>query len=265
MSKVLGREVFVRVYSIAGTALDGLAAALLSAPCAACGRVSLRAAGGAICADCWHRVAFLTPPLCAVCGAPRPRTSENPARPDGGGPAGCPCDELPASIEVARSVGPYEGTLRSAIHALKYDGRRSVADRLARLAREQCGAVLDRADAVIPVPLHPWRRWTRGFNQSEEIAARLPLPVWRVLRRVRHTAPQASLSEHARMQNVTRAFAPRRFRRDVRVEGACVVLLDDVSTTGATLAACGAVLREMGAREVRALTIARTPRTIVRS
>ncbi|HXE80886.1 MAG TPA: ComF family protein, partial [Vicinamibacterales bacterium] len=163
-------------------------------------------------------------------------------------------------VDRARAVGPYEGVLRSLVHALKYDRRRSIAPRLARLAAAHGASILDGADAVVPVPLHFRRRWTRGFNQAEEIARHLRLPVWKVLRRVRHTEPQAGLSGPARARNLRAAFAPRLLSRRRRVIGAVVVLLDDVCTTGATLAACAEVLREMGAREVRALTIARTLR-----
>ena len=228
------------------TALDSLSAALLSPACAVCGKIALRVRDGAVCAGCWRTVALLTPPLCARCGA--------------AAPAACPCDDLPDGVDVARAVGPYEGVLRSLVHALKFERRRSIARRFARLAAGHCAPLLDGADGIVPVPLHPWRRWTRGFNQAEEIARDLPLPVWKVLRRVRHTPPQAGLTGPARARNVRAAFAPRPFSRRRRVEGATVVLLDDVSTTGATLAACAEVLRGMGAREVRALTIARTMR-----
>jgi ComF family protein len=115
----------------------------------------------------------------------------------------------------------------------------------------------------VPVPLHPLRRWTRGFNQSEEIAGALGAPpVWKTLRRTRRTPPQASLTATAREANVRGAFAPRRMRRAAaRIAGSRVVLLDDVATTGATLSACAVVLRSMGAAEVLALTAARTLRS----
>ena len=169
----------------------------------------------------------------------------------------------PQHIDMAVSLGSYEGTLRLAVHAMKYEGRRSIASRLARLLVERCGDVLEGADGVVPVPLHPLRRWTRGFNQSEEIAGALGAPpVWKTLRRIRPTPPQASLTATAREANVRGAFASRRVGRAVaRIAGSRVVLLDDVATTGATLSACAVVLRRMGAAEVRALTAARTPRS----
>jgi ComF family protein len=163
-------------------------------------------------------------------------------------------------VDITRALGAYADTLRELVHALKYDGRRSVAPRLARLLRERCGAVLAGADAVVPVPLHRRREWTRGFNQADVIAGALGLPVWRLLRRTRHTAPQSSLAASERRRNVRGAFVLRPQLWSVRgmaLSGACLVLVDDVSTTGATLDACAAVLKAGGAREVRAVTVAR--------
>jgi ComF family protein len=140
------------------------------------------------------------------------------------------------------------------VHALKYDGRRSLGRELAAMLRVSCAAILAGADAVVPVPLHRRRLRSRGFNQAAEIARHLDLPVWRALDRVRATPSQTDLPAARRHANVRNAFALAR-RPDVR--GRCVVLVDDVSTTGATLHACARVLREAGAREVRAVTAAR--------
>ena len=116
------------------------------------------------------------------------------------------------------------------------------------------GDVLQGADVVVPVPLHPWRHAVRGFNQAAELARPLPLPGVRALRRVRYTAPQADLPAEQRHANIRGAF---QVRRSADVAGACIVLIDDVSTTGATLEACARALLEGGAREVRALIAAR--------
>ena len=229
-------------------------AALLSPRCVVCEAVAARVASGAVCDACWQSVRFITPPFCFRCGDPL-SVGPNVSSAD---PFPCTCPQLPADVHIARALGSYEGTLRLAIHALKYQSHRSVAPKLARLIVERYDPVLAGADAIVPVPLHRRRRWRRGFNQCEEIAGHLPLPVWRVLRRVRHTPPQTGLTAAERRMNVQRAFAPRRVGRPSRVAGRCIVLLDDVSTTGATLAACAAVLKRLGAREIRGLTIART-------
>jgi ComF family protein len=121
--------------------------------------------------------------------------------------------------------------------------------------------VLDDADASVPVPLHPWRRVRRGFNQADDLACLLGAPILRVLWRGRATAPQTGLSAAARRRNVRHAFGLSPFLSDERgrrlLEGRVIVLVDDVRTTGATLDACAATLKGAGAREVRALTMAR--------
>lgn len=117
-------------------------------------------------------------------------------------------------------------------------------------------AVLEGADVVVPVPLHLVRHWRRGFNQAEELARHLPLPVVRALRRTRSTATQTDLPEARRHENVKNAFAVRWGARRT-VKNATIVLVDDVSTTGATLDECARALLSAGAKEVRALTAAR--------
>jgi predicted amidophosphoribosyltransferase len=191
---------------------------------------------------------------------------------------------MPSSVDRHGSIGPYQDRLRDILHALKYDGRRSLARGLAALARDAGRDVLSGMDAAVPVPLHRSRRRARGFNQATDLAGGLGLPVVHALRRVRATAPQASLPAARRRANVRQAFAlaPRpRWRhglrgpgglgRDARlaataclVSGKRLVLVDDVCTTGATLDACARVLKAAGAAEVRAITAARVatrPRT----
>jgi ComF family protein len=174
----------------------------------------------------------------------------------------CPrCRRIPGFIDAARSAGLYEGPLREIIHAFKYEGRRGLAGPLAAMMRTAGAGILADADAVVPVPLHPWRRMRRGFNQADDLARRLGLPVMRALWRVQATTPQAGLSSAARRRNIRGAFqlspfATARLRRAF-VEDRVVVLVDDVRTTGATLDACASVLKRAGARQVRALTAAR--------
>jgi ComF family protein len=142
------------------------------------------------------------------------------------------------------------------LHALKYDGRRSIARPLGRLMRQAGDTILEDADFVVPVPLHAFRLYRRGFNQAAELAAYVEIPHLAALRRRRATATQTDLPEAERHRNVRDAFAVRRSARSA-VSGSVVVLIDDVSTTGATLDACAAALLAAGAKEVRALTAAR--------
>jgi ComF family protein len=171
-------------------------------------------------------------------------------------------------VEIARAVGPYDGALRDVLHAFKYEGRLSLARPLARLMAAHGAELLARADLVVPVPLHPRRERQRGFNQAWELARRLGLPACRALRRTRPTVAQVGLSAAGRRHNVAGAFAVRAAWRPGprapaargsghRLGGACVLLVDDVATTGATLDACAAALLSGGARAVLALTAAR--------
>jgi ComF family protein len=123
------------------------------------------------------------------------------------------------------------------------------------MLRDAGSRLLEGCDYVVPVPLHPWRRMRRGFNQARDLAKRLDRrPVLDALWRVRGTPPQMTLNADARHSNVRGAFvvSPLRPFIDDRI----IVLVDDVRTTGATLDECAKVLLMAGAREVRALTVA---------
>ncbi len=155
--------------------------------------------------------------------------------------------------------------MREILHAFKYDQRRSLARPLGRLIREVSGSLLADVDCAVPVPLHPWRRFRRGFNQASDLARQLDIPVVQALWRIRPTTPQAGLAAAERRRNVRHAFrlSPLLTRTtSVRMlEDRVVLIVDDVRTTGATLEACAGVLKHAGAREVRAVTaaIARPP------
>ena len=214
--------------------LNAILSVLLAPPCAACGRVLDHPLEGAVCDLCWSSIF---------------------------------CDRSAFSLDVVtrcQSIGPYEGTLRAVVHALKYDARRSVAAPLARMMVEQACGLLTEAHCVVPVPLHPWRERQRGFNQAEDLARGLGLPIVRALRRTRMTRPQVELPAAERAANVKDAFAlrsagirPFAVSQDAPLLQHVIVLVDDVATTGATLDACARVLTQAGAREVRALTAAR--------
>ena len=123
--------------------------------------------------------------------------------------------------------------------------------------REAGREVIEGADAAVPVPLHWLRRRQRGFNQAALLASGLGLPICHALRRARRTRAQAGLPAGERRLNVSGAFRLAWRCRRRRLDGLVLVLVDDVSTTGATRDACARVLREAGAREVRVLTVAR--------
>jgi ComF family protein len=229
---------------------DGLLAVLLAPACAACNRPLDSPTHGPVCQTCWDYIVPITPPVCESCGDPLAtwRTISIDERQ-------CPrCRRTPLHFSRGRAIGEYAGSLREIIHALKYGGRRTVARPLAQYLSVHGSDVLDGADCAVPVPLHRSRKRARGFNQAAEIARHLPIPLNDALKRVRATPSQTDLPAARRHANVRDAFA---LRRRTKVKGLTVVLVDDVSTTGATLNACARVLVDAGAREVRALTAAR--------
>jgi ComF family protein len=230
---------------------DALLSIAFAPACAACDVPLEHPTEGPVCDRCWRSILPLTPPLCERCGDPLPswRTVSTPR-------AVCPrCRRAPRPLARARAIGAYDGALRAIVHALKYDGRRSLARPLGALMRQRGAPVLDGAACVVPVPLHGSRRRQRGFNQADDLARALGLPVCRALRRVRATPTQTGLPAARRHRNVRGAFAPTRAAASLR--DAVVVVVDDVSTTGATLDACARALIEAGVGEVRALTAAR--------
>jgi len=221
---------------------------LFEPPCAVCSLVLSKPLDGAVCESCWAQVRLL-PPL-------------PPA----------PSQDL--ALDGLCAIGEYEGRLRDIIHALKYDKRRSISRRLGSLMRTAGASVLRDADVVVPVPLHRSRERARGFNQAHELARVLGPPVRQLLRRVIATVPQVELPAAERRRNVRDAFrlafpasvklptlswiVPSNEPLPTRVKvPAVIVLVDDVSTTGATLDACARLLKSAGAREVRAVTAAR--------
>ena len=172
---------------------------------------------------------------------------------------GAVCGHCWAAARLA--LGQYHGALRDIIHAFKYEGRRSLGPPLGAMLRESGADVLRDAACVVPVPLHPWKRLRRGFNQAADLSRQVGLPVVHALWRVRVTMSQAGLTASGRQRNVRGAFrvSPWLWRttRERFIDDRIVVLIDDVKTTGATLEACTEVLMEAGAREVRTLTVAR--------
>lgn len=206
-----------------------------------------------VCGACLARLSPRTGAACSRCG----RFLDTPA----GEPvcARCLREEPPHSVH--RSCGVYAGTLKDVILLFKYRRYAPLAIPLARFAAECLGAddrLWQGADALVPVPLHPARRRERGFNQSRLLARELGrLKGIGVLDgdliKTRNAPAQAGLRAADRERNVRKSYAARRLDR---VRGRTLILVDDVTTTGATLRECARVLIEAGAREVRAITLA---------
>lgn len=172
----------------------------------------------------------------------------------------CPnCHNMRIRMKESRAYGGYEGALREALIAYKFEGRmdmaRSFGEMAARTAREAWGEV--RLDAVVGLPLHRLRRRERGFDQSDEIARRCASGLGvryagGILKRVRATESQVGLSKTARMKNVSGAFSAKA-REGVKR----ILLVDDIMTTGATASEAARALLRAGAREVYVVTVAR--------
>jgi ComF family protein len=171
--------------------------------------------------------------------------------------------ELPPEILQLEWCAPFGGTVRRALHGLKYGGERRLAEPLGRAIARRWARAGRGGDVLVPVPVHAERLRKRGYDQAELLAGiagrDLALPVAPILARVRATTAQFDLDRAERAGNVAGAFA---LRGGVRpggrpLAGRWVVLVDDVVTTGSTLSACATPLLDAGAIAVSAVTLAR--------
>jgi ComF family protein len=229
---------------------------LLPAECALCRTLlSFDNSRRLVCDVCRHRWRAVRPPWCERCGQPEPLFG-----------ACRVCAAWPDALRVARSAVWLEGGAREAAHALKYGGLPRIADDLA-VAMAQVALPGRDAGWLVPVPLGPARRRQRGYNQTEHLAHALARrwrrPVVNALARTRDTAPQTALTPAARLANVAGAFATRNAEVGTRncsafpLPTSALILVDDVFTTGATLAEAARALERAGARTVLAVTFGR--------
>jgi ComF family protein len=169
---------------------------------------------------------------------------------------------FPTRLERVRSGFVYDEPIRSAIQRFKYNGEYQRGYDLAARLSQHAERLLpvERIDTIAPVPLHPRRYRSRGFNQAEIIANQLGdhlgKPVLASLVRVRNTSPQVELSADERVQNLREAFAANDALLE-HIEGSRVLLVDDVMTTGATIAAAAKALQDAGSGSLYGLTVAR--------
>ncbi len=235
------------------TALAGLADLFLPDVCAACGGADV--SSGALCTDCNVKLLSLVAlPYCQRCG-----TTLGPnVPPYEDGCAACPT-VLPRFARVLR-LGPYADPLRGAIRELKYHRHYGLRGRLARLLAQGVAAATDAEafDLVLPVPMHWRRRLLRGTNHAAVLAAtvarELAIPLGGELVRVRNTPPQIRLSRTQRIKNMRGAFS---VVDRPSVEGARILLIDDVTTTGATANEAARTLLRAGASAVSLAVIAK--------
>ncbi len=211
--------------------------------CVGCGKE-----GEFICSACHRSLPRIMPPLCPRCGKPQSSGILCPG-----------CVNWQAEIDGIRSPFRFDGVMRHAIHQLKYRNLRALAQSMAGLMQDYLVAYPVSGEVMVPVPLHQKRLRERGYNQSsllaKELGKLINLPVADdCLIRQRQAPPQArAATVEERRSNVVDAFSCR----DRKLQDKQVLLIDDVSTSGATLDACATVLKANGATSVWGLVLAR--------
>lgn len=230
-----------------------LADALFPPACLRCdGHVSDQ---GSLCPACFARIHWLAAPLCACCGIPFPYALGEETR--------CGrCLAEPPSFAKARAVFRYDEASGKLITRFKYADRihsaRAYAGWMKRAGKELFSGI----DLIVPVPLHFLRRMGRRYNQAELLAGALAKMTGlayapQLLKRKKSTKQQSGLSRSVRLKNVRGAFmVPPSWKE--KLQGASILLIDDVLTTGATAEAASRTLLNCGAKEVSVLTLART-------
>ena len=210
--------------------------------------------GEGVCAECWAKLSFIAPPLCPRLGIP---FIYDP------GPGLLSMEAIadPPAYGRARAAVRYDDVARTLVHALKYQDRTDLAPAMGRWMARAGHELIEGADALIPVPLH-WRRgWSRRYNQSGALARVIADQTGanllsEALRRIRPTQQQIGLSRTQRASNVQGAFAVAADRQSA-IQGRRFVLIDDVLTSGATVDACARALLRAKAASVDVLVFAR--------
>ncbi len=217
------------------------------------------------CIECQENLNLISNPLCYCCGKPFDATAQVLRK---SVCADCRPNRYHAAppLTIRRAPLEFSEPVRHAVYALKYQGKTALASPLAELLWEYCGEnnateLWENTQMIVPVPLHSFRQWRRGYNQSALLALELSRlsrrPVVELLQRIRYTRPQIELGDKQRADNVRGAFAlhPNNWNRYSNVKN--VLLVDDVATTGATLNECARILKAAGVTSVFALTLAR--------
>lgn len=219
--------------------------------------VSGRPARGALSAEDFAALTFITGCVCNRCGQPLAL--------DLGADALCAaCIGRPPKWQNARAALQYDDVSRIPILALKRAGRRDGLKVMANWMVTAGAGLLADSDLIIPVPLHYRRLVSRGYNQSGWLASAIGKQAQKpvdhaTLIRARATPSQAGLSPRARFRNVSGAFQVSA-RKANKIKGKTIILVDDVLTTGATLSAATKALKRAGAAEIRVLVLARVVR-----
>ena len=224
---------------------------LLPAECLLChALLGERAAARVVCGVCRHRWRSVRGPWCERCGQPEPHFG-----------ACRLCADWPVALQWVRSAVWLAEGAQQAVHALKYGGLPRVADDLSA-AMAPLRPPVDGPSALVPIPLAAKRLRQRGYNQSAQLARGLARE-WRipvlldVLIRTRETPTQTALTPETRLANVRAAFAVANVQCPMINHHWTLIIVDDVFTTGATLAEAARALEQAGAQSIQAVTFAR--------
>lgn len=208
--------------------------------------------GAMLHAECKDKLDAVKEPICMKCGRPVASEEEEYCAECGLG--------TDRGWEQGRSLYPYYGALGPALRLVKKDGRTEYTRFFAKALKEAQGQFIYRMapECIVPVPLHPLKQRLRGFNQAELLAEALGkeinLPVRLLLKKIKHTKEQKSLSKYQRMRNVADAFEVDEETLKGNVPKT-VLLLDDVNTTGSTLTACAKALKAAGVKRIAFLSV----------
>ncbi len=232
--------------------------ALLPPRCLGCG--TMVDAPGTLCMACWNKAQFISAPHCNRCGLPFELAQ------DAAGPVVtcAACIANPPRFDRARAAMRYDDQARNLVLRFKHADATHAAPGYASWMARAGADLLANCDVIAPVPLHRWRLLWRRYNQSALLAhaigrmAAKPV-IADLLVRHRATPSQGRMGRNQRFQNVAGAFALKPAHAD-GVRGRRVLLVDDVMTTGATVAECAKVLRRAGAQAIDVLTLARVVR-----
>jgi ComF family protein len=219
--------------------------------CTGCGRQT--AEPGALCGACWNSVKFITKPYCEIYGTPFSTEL-------GDGMISARAIADPPPYARSRAAVAYQGLAMRFVHGLKFQDRQDNATWMAGWMARAAPELLVEANVIVPVPLH-WRRMvSRRFNQSALLAQRLALATEKpfaplALKRVKPTKTQRGLTAKERDANVKRAFVVPE-THTIDIQGRRVLLIDDVITTGSTVAEATKALLKAGASTVDVLAFA---------
>jgi ComF family protein len=249
------RKLFAGLFACAASAPSQLwrrsVDAIYPPACAGCARQT--AEPGALCGVCWNSVKFISAPICEIYGTPFSTEL-------GDGMISARAIADPPPYARSRAAVSYQGLALRFVHGLKFQDRQDNAGWMAGWMMRAAPELVAEADIIVPVPLHWQRMVTRRFNQSALLAQKLALHSEKrfaplALKRIKPTITQRGLTAKERQANVARAFTVPE-TQGINVQGRRVLLIDDVITTGSTVAAATKALLKAGASSVDVLAFA---------